>query len=240
LGFLYFFVLSIGLGSPLAVLAVFSGSLKRLPLSGEWMVWVKKAFGWVLIAMAGYVLWPFIPSSEGRLFIMVGIMFLAGMHLGWLDKSASKWHLFPILKKAISAVMILCAVVFGLMALRPVGGIQWEPYDEAALRDAARKKAVVMLDFYAEWCGPCKALDRKVFTDPQVVDLSERFVRLRADLTTRHEEQERLQRRFEIRGVPTVIFINRDGKEERELRIESYVKPSVLLERMKKTLTSAS
>ena len=48
LGFLIFFTLSLGLGIPLFVLAMFSGSMEKLPGSGEWMLWVRKLMGWVL------------------------------------------------------------------------------------------------------------------------------------------------------------------------------------------------
>jgi thiol:disulfide interchange protein DsbD len=45
LGFIVFFTLSLGLGLPLFFLAIFSGNLSRLPRSGEWMLWVRKAMG---------------------------------------------------------------------------------------------------------------------------------------------------------------------------------------------------
>ena len=48
LGFIVFFTLSIGLGLPLFILALFSGQLQRLPRSGGWMLWVRKLMGWVL------------------------------------------------------------------------------------------------------------------------------------------------------------------------------------------------
>ena len=63
LGFLVFFTLSLGLGLPLFILALFSGSLERLPRSGEWMLWVRKLMGWVLLAMAAYFIRPLLPES---------------------------------------------------------------------------------------------------------------------------------------------------------------------------------
>ena len=66
LGFLYFFVLSIGLGLPLAMLAIFSGALRKLPLSGEWMLWIRKVFGWALIEMAAYLMLPLISGPLGK------------------------------------------------------------------------------------------------------------------------------------------------------------------------------
>ena len=52
LGFIIFFTLSLGLGLPLFFLAMFSGQIAKLPRSGEWMLWVRKLMGWVLVGMA--------------------------------------------------------------------------------------------------------------------------------------------------------------------------------------------
>jgi thiol:disulfide interchange protein DsbD len=62
LGFVVFFTLSLGLGLPLFVLALFSGQLQRLPRSGEWMLWVRKLMGWVLVGMAAYYLRALLPK----------------------------------------------------------------------------------------------------------------------------------------------------------------------------------
>jgi thiol:disulfide interchange protein DsbD len=54
LGFVYLFVFSLGMTALLAVVGVFSGSAAMLPRAGKWMVWVKKAAGVVMLAMAEY------------------------------------------------------------------------------------------------------------------------------------------------------------------------------------------
>jgi cytochrome c-type biogenesis protein len=54
MGFLYLFTFSLGMGALLAVVGVFSGTLAVLPKSGKWMVWMKKAAGFVMIAVAQY------------------------------------------------------------------------------------------------------------------------------------------------------------------------------------------
>ena len=54
LGFVYLFVFSLGMTALLAVVGVFSGTLAALPKSGVWMVWVKRAAGAILLAMAEY------------------------------------------------------------------------------------------------------------------------------------------------------------------------------------------
>jgi thiol:disulfide interchange protein DsbD len=54
LGFLYLFAFSLGMTAILVVVGIFAGSLAALPRAGRWMVWIKKAGGAVLLAMAAY------------------------------------------------------------------------------------------------------------------------------------------------------------------------------------------
>jgi len=228
LGFLYFFVLSIGMGLPLAVLAIFSGALERLPMSGGWMVWIRKFLGWILVGMAGYLLQPLIPGDFERVVLLAMIAVAAGLHLGWIDSSQGS-PLFSKVKRGLGAILIAGAVVFFLVAQQHAEGIRWTPYEEGLLAGAVRENRPVMLDFYADWCVPCKELEKKVFRDPEVVKLSKNFLTMRVDLTKR---QEALQKQYRILGVPTIIFLNRQGEEEKGLRIESYISKDEVLNRM--------
>ena len=63
MGFWMFFILAIGLGTPFLFLGIFSGAATRLPRSGAWMVWVRNAFGFILIGMAIYFLEPLLPGK---------------------------------------------------------------------------------------------------------------------------------------------------------------------------------
>jgi thiol:disulfide interchange protein DsbD len=55
-GFVYLFVFSLGMTALLVAVGIFSGAATLLPRAGPWMVWVKKAAGAVILAMAGYYL----------------------------------------------------------------------------------------------------------------------------------------------------------------------------------------
>lgn len=56
LGFIYLFTFSLGMSSLLIVLGASSGSLARLPRAGAWMLWIKKFFALVMLAVAEYYL----------------------------------------------------------------------------------------------------------------------------------------------------------------------------------------
>ncbi len=64
----------------------------------------------------------------------------------------------------------------------------------------------LMVDFGAEWCGPCKALA------PMVEELAEVYGQQVNIATCDVEENNDLAVRYSIRNVPTIIFF-RDGKE---------------------------
>ena len=56
LGFIYLFVFSLGMCTLLVIVGLFSGTLARLPRAGEWMVWVKRLFALIMLAVAEYYL----------------------------------------------------------------------------------------------------------------------------------------------------------------------------------------
>ena len=54
LGFVYLFVFSLGMTALLVVVGLFSGTIAKLPKSGPWMVWMKRAAALIMLAMAEY------------------------------------------------------------------------------------------------------------------------------------------------------------------------------------------
>jgi thiol:disulfide interchange protein DsbD len=235
-GFLCFFILSLGLGLPLAVLAFFSGAVDRLPVSGDWMLWIRKLMGWVLLGMAAYMVSLLVHWPHTRALLFSGVIVAAALHLGWLDRTGAKIRTFLYVKKALSIVLILGACFYFWSAYQEREGIIWVPYSEKSINIANGNNTPVIVDFGAEWCGPCLIMDREVFTDPEIMKLSRNFETLRVDLTRIHPDQKKLLEKYEIKGVPTVIFLNREGVELKHLRIECIVSKTDFLNRMRAVL----
>ena len=218
-GFLMFFVLAIGLGTPYLFLAIFSGKIKNLPRSGEWMEAVKHIFGFIILGMALYFLVPILPKSFSG-YVLPVFMIIAALYLLLVDKMANKIKGFRIFKTAFSIIIILVSVY--LLIPSEKASINWKHYNEQALQSSLNDNKSVIIDFYADWCIPCKELEASTFSNPKVINESQKFNAFKADMTKSLSPQvEALRNKFKILGVPTVLIINSKGQEAK--RITGYV-----------------
>ena len=221
-GFLLFFVLSLGLGFPYIFLGTFSSSIKNLPRSGEWMVWVKKVFGVVMIAMAVYFIDPLI-SNFIYAVIFTATVVLGGILVGFFDKSTASFGWFKGLKPAIGTLMILLGVWTSVSAWTDANTehVNWQPYDEQLVAQAINEDKPILIDFYADWCIPCKQIEKKLFTQPAIIEKSGKFLALKADLTKEKSLGVKdLRTKYEVHGVPTIILIDGSGNEHRRFTDE--------------------
>ena len=74
-------------------------------------------------------------------------------------------------------------------------------YDEALLA----AEGLVMVDFWAEWCGPCRAVAPVL---EELAEASDGEVTL---LKVNVDENPGLAARYEIRSIPTILFV-KDGE----------------------------
>ncbi len=85
--------------------------------------------------------------------------------------------------------------------------------DEALAKAKAENKPIV-LDLNAEWCAPCRKLERLTFSDPKVKALLEQVVFLRID-TDKYTD---IAQRLGVEGLPDIRFVLPDGTIIRQLR----------------------
>ncbi|MBU1873610.1 thioredoxin family protein, partial [bacterium] len=145
---------------------------------------------------------------------------------------------FLIFKK----IIVIAAIILGTWFLKPnstsAKEMAWRPYQEDIYSTAIKSGKPIIIDFYADWCIPCKEMDKITFTDPGVIKLSDQFNLLKVDLTSAASpEVIRLKDQFDIKGVPSILFIDKKGNEIFELRIPGFEKPELFLVKMNKTLS---
>ena len=79
-----------------------------------------------------------------------------------------------------------------------------------ALTLAKKENKLVFLDIYTTWCGPCKMLKNKTFSNPSVGSFfNATFISYAIDAES--AEGTAIAKQYEITGYPTLIFVNSDG-----------------------------
>jgi thiol:disulfide interchange protein DsbD len=227
LGFLMFFVLALGLGVPYLLLGIFSSGMSALPRAGEWMLHVKKAMGFILIAMAFYFLRPLLGDFVFQYGVAASLLIGAVFLFVTRSKGARVWRI------AIAVLLLVSGVAFALPR-KHASDVRWEKYDTQTLAAARAAHKPVVIDFYADWCLPCKELDAKTFSDAAIADELNRFVRVKADLTAPDETTTKeLTAQYKIRGVPTLVFLDANGRELEALRLTGFEPPKEFLARLR-------
>lgn len=98
------------------------------------------------------------------------------------------------------------------------------------LKQAKKENKLIFLDAYTTWCGPCKQLQKNVFTREDVAGtFNGNFINVKIDMES--GEGPALARRYPIEGYPTLFFINGKGKVVKQLL--GYQQPQDLIKAAK-------
>ncbi len=214
------FALGLGMGLPLLLIGTSAG--RWLPKSGPWMDGVKHGFGLLMLAMAIWLLARIIPLSA-TLLLLSALLALAA----WMMSH----HLQGVFGRAKAISMSSALIIILASSFWIAGGAEWLPSSrhiearngfitvrslselQRALAEAKASRKPALVDFYADWCESCVAMERNVFQRNNVQGTMSNYVLIRADLSANNADDEALLKQYNVVAPPTVLFFTADGRE---------------------------
>jgi len=125
--------------------------------------------------------------------------------------------------------MSLICLIFSVLAINPTfsQGINFRQDDwQNVVSQAKAQKKLIFVDIYTTWCGPCKEMDKKTFTDISVGDkFNARFINYKVDAEKGFGIN--LAKRYNVTSYPTCLFI--DANENPVYKQEGLLRASDLL-----------
>jgi thiol:disulfide interchange protein DsbD len=206
------FAFALGMGLPFLVLGTFAGILGNLPKSGNWMLWVKRGAGVVFLGVAVYVGQFALPrewrqSLSGSKASVAEAAAVAGADAGSGWGAGAGWGAGSGRRR-----------------------VAWQKDEAEAVARALKEKKPVVLDFWGEFCKPCKVMDVEVFENADVVRELERFVVVKVDSTDdEHPRVKEAWRRYGVTGLPTLAFIDSTGRILHEKKRSGAAKADAVL-----------
>ncbi len=104
----------------------------------------------------------------------------------------------------------------------------WITFSELELEKALSHHSPILIDFYADWCAACHELDEKTFSTEAFKTASAKITRLRFDATNSSDLLDKLQKKYSILGLPTLIFYDSKGTLRPDLTVNKFVTPKEL------------
>ena len=237
------FALGLGQGAPLLVAGTLGA--RALPRAGAWMEAVRRAFGFVFLGMAVWLLGRILPGPV-VLALWALLALGLGVALGGVDAAGPRLRQRLAKVAGLTAIVAGAALGFGAAAggsdpLRPlaplVGGA---PTAEALTfttatgsagidRALAQANAPALVYVTADWCVTCRVIERDVLADPAVQAALEGRTLIKADVSDFGPEAQAMLDRLQSVGPPTMVFLDRVGAEAPGTRLIGDIKAADML-----------
>lgn len=231
----------VGMGIPFLALGTFSSWIAYIPKGGPWMRYLKQVLGFVMLFGVAYyahagllgmeMVMPFFACGWGGVLVGCGVLFVL---------AANRWAVYPRTMGMLGAAFGFFGLLIVVHAWQGEFKKQaWNrihsqtPHPEQTLKrwmiQAQRDHRPVLLDFDAKWCVACRELERHTLAHPLVASRLQRFVLIQIDLTKQTPVLDRIQKAYQASSVPTLVFLDSNGKEVRHARRFGFVAPSDFL-----------
>lgn len=204
-----FVSIGLGMSAPYLLLILSPGLSRFLPRSGPWIVYVEKGIAFFLLGTAFYLLGIALGGASMRILAPLWVILFGG----WLWVRSRPLQQGTQLVLRIAMLVLLAATVYWTLPMQTQSD-PWEQFSPATLdRDLGGEK--IFLEFTADWCPTCKALEATVMTRKNVTAWKERYgVRfIKVDMTKRDPEAEALLAALGSRSLPTAAVFRVNGRE---------------------------
>jgi len=232
---------AMGLGMGIPILIVCGWGVNALPKAGPWMNTIKNIFGFLMIAVALYLL-DRILNPNISLVLWASLLTIVPIKLGAFRNLTKIKSLWQLLVKATGLIILGYGLLLWLLVVKGGGDIQQymssliysdniksseslqfqivesESQINLAISETENSDKLLVIKFYADWCVSCNKLERAVFSDSDVVQALLSTLALTADVTDNNQVNQKLLARFNLVGPPAILFF-KDGKEQRSHRI---------------------
>ncbi len=175
----------------------------------------------------------------------LGLLFLLiGGFSGLLNRLPRSGSWMTRVNLFLAGLMLIASGYYGILLARQMGWVkhdvkqaagsqQWLTVESDAYAQAAARKAVMVVDFTAEWCAACHEIDEQVFRNPEVQEAMKSMVLLRLDVTNDSLENEARLKKYGVLSLPTVLFVDRSGKILAQPRVHGLIPAAKFLSVMK-------
>jgi thiol-disulfide isomerase/thioredoxin len=108
--------------------------------------------------------------------------------------------------------MLACLLVVLIYGQIPAQGINFETSDWASVKSKARaENKLIFVDAYTTWCGPCKSMDKHVFSDEKVgLFYNSNFIPFK--INAEKGEGPHFAKNYNINSYPNLLFVNAEGE----------------------------
>lgn len=137
------------------------------------------------------------------------------------------------MKNLCRSAMMSLGLLFSLRAAHAVEKVVWVKSLPSAMTQAKQANKLVMVDFYTDWCGWCKELDKTTYSDAAVGKATQQVVAVKVNA---EKEGLAAAKKYQVRSFPTILFVAPDGSLAG--RIGGYAPPEPFLAALNKILTT--
>lgn len=122
----------------------------------------------------------------------------------------------------------LAILLFSIVIPAYAETTRWYSYEEGMAAAGSMEKPVI-IDFYADWCPPCIAMEEGTYPHTGVVSEMRDFVAIKVDTQKRID----IESKYGIAYYPTVVFLDSKGNEVS--RHIGYLGPEDMVEEIKQS-----